>query len=193
VTQDWFKSSVLEGQYLSLHPLTLEHASAMVAHFDADMVQYLSYAPKEPSLAAMQQYIHSLLSAADRVNWAILDAEGQLLGRTGYVRVNPEYRHIETTTWVFNAFQGGKTNAESKYLLLKHGFETLKAIRAQFRADANNLRSCRAIEKLGAVKEGIQRQDQIYPNGVIRSTAVYSILDSEWPQVKTQLEARLYG
>lgn len=189
----WHQSVRLEGRFIILTPLMLEHAPAMLEHFDAEMVQYLSNAPREPSLKNMQDYIHSLLSAQDRVNWAIFDkASGKMAGRTGYVRVNPEYRSLETSTWIFTPFQRGYANAESKYLLIRRAFVELKAIRVQFRADARNSRSCKAIEKLGASFEGVLRKDQIYPNGVIRNTAVYSIIDDEWPQVQRGLEARLY-
>jgi RimJ/RimL family protein N-acetyltransferase len=190
----WHDAVLLEGRFFRLEPLTLAHAETLLPHYDAEMVQYMSHAPKEPTLAAMEAYIQYLLSARDRVNWAILDrSNGEMVGRTGYVRVNPEYRHLETTTWIFTPFQGGKANPESKYLLLRHAFERLGAIRVQFRADANNLRSCRAIEKLGAVREGTLRKDQIYPSGVVRSTAIFSVLDEEWPGVKAGLEARLYA
>ncbi|MER3553218.1 MAG: N-acetyltransferase [Meiothermus sp.] len=190
----WHEPIPLEGRFIRLEPLTLAHAEAMLPHFDREMVQYMSHAPKEPTLAAMGGYIAYLLSVKDRVNWAIVDRDsGGMVGRTGYVRVNPEYRHVETTTWIFTPFQGGKANPESKYLLMRHAFETLGAIRVQFRADANNARSCRAIEKLGAMREGTLRKDQIYPNGTIRSTAVFSVVDEEWPGVKAGLEARLYG
>lgn len=189
----WHESVTLEGRYIRLEPLNLGHAPAMLEHFDAEMVQYLSNAPREATLEAMQNYIRTLLAAKDRVNWAIIDkTSGQMAGRTGYVRVNPEYRSLETTTWIFSPFQGGYANTESKYLLLRRAFENLGAIRVQFRADARNVRSCKAIEKLGATFEGILRKDQIYPSGLIRNTAVYSIIDEEWPQVKQALEARLY-
>lgn len=189
----WHESVTLEGRYIRLEPLNLGHAPAMLEHFDAQMVQYLSNAPRESTLEAMQNYIRTLLAARDRVNWAIVDkTSGQMAGRTGYVRVNPEYRSLETTTWIFSPFQGGYANTESKYLLLRRAFENLGAIRVQFRADARNVRSCKAIEKLGATFEGILRKDQIYPSGIIRNTAVYSIIDDEWPQVKQALEARLY-
>lgn len=189
----WHEPVTLEGRYVRLEPLTLAHAEAMLPHFDPEMVRYMSHAPKEATLGAMQGYIKYLLSARDRVNWAVVDeASGAMAGRTGYVRVNPEYRNVETTTWIFTPFQGGKANPESKYLLMQHAFETLGAIRVQFRADADNARSCRAIEKLGAVREGTLRKDQIYPGGATRSTAVFSVLDDEWPGVKAGLESRLY-
>jgi RimJ/RimL family protein N-acetyltransferase len=189
----WHQSVTLEGRFIVLTPLALEHAPAMLEHFEAEMVQYLSNAPREPTLKSMQDYIRSLLSAPDRVNWAILDkASGKMAGRTGYVRVNPEYRSLETSTWIFTPFQRGYANAESKYLLIRRAFEQLGAIRVQFRTDARNSRSRKAIEKLGASFEGILRKDQIYPNGAIRNTAVYSIIDDEWPAVKSRLQARLY-
>jgi RimJ/RimL family protein N-acetyltransferase len=189
----WHQSVTLEGRFIILTPLALEHAPAMLEHFEAEMVQYLSNAPREPTLKSMQDYIHSLLAAPDRVNWAILDkASCKMAGRTGYVRVNPDYRSLETSTWIFTPFQRGYANAESKYLLIRRAFEQLGAIRVQFRADARNSRSRKAIEKLGASFEGILRKDQIYPNGVIRNTAVYSIIDDEWPAVKSGLQARLY-
>jgi RimJ/RimL family protein N-acetyltransferase len=190
----WHESSTLEGRYIYLEPLHLGHAPAMLEHFDAEMVRYLSNAPKEATIEAMQGYIRTLLAAQDRANWAIMDkASGRMAGRTGYVRINPEHRSLETTTWIFTPFQGGYANTESKYLLLRRAFEDLGAIRVQFRADARNTRSRKAIEKLGATFEGILRKDQIYPDGTIRNTAVYSIIDDEWPQVRKALEARLYG
>lgn len=190
----WHESVTLRGRFIELQPLGLQHAPEMLDHFDAEMVQYMTNAPREATLSAMQRYIQSLLESPERVNWAIFDLQsGKLAGRTGYVRVNPAYRAVETTTWIFPPFQGGYANPESKYLLIRHAFETLGAIRVQFRADARNARSCKAIEKLGAKPEGILRKDQIYPNGVIRDTAVFSIIDEEWGAVKAALEARLYG
>jgi ribosomal-protein-alanine N-acetyltransferase len=82
-------------------------------------------------------------------------------------------------------------NPESKYLLLRHAFEALGAARVQLKTDANNLHSQRAIEKLGAVREGVLRQYQMRSNGTLRDTVVYSVVRDEWPRVKTGLEARL--
>ncbi|RDI96307.1 N-acetyltransferase [Meiothermus sp. QL-1] len=190
----WHESIPLEGRFVRLIPLGLEHAAAMLEHFDPEALRYMALTPREATLAAMEEYIRSLLAAPDRVNWAILDrASNRIAGRTGYVRVNPAHRSVEITTWIFTPFQGSHVNPESKYLLLEHAFETLGAIRVQLRADARNLRSRRAIEKLGATLEGILRKDQIYPTGEVRDTAVYSIVDEEWPRVRARLRARLYG
>lgn len=190
----WHQSVTLNGRFVQLRPLALSDAPAMLEHFDAEMVQYMSHSPREATLEAMQTYIRYLLGSPDRVNWGIFEhSSGKMAGRTGFVRVNPEYRSVETTTWIFPPFQGGKANPESKLLLIQHAFETLGAIRVQFRADARNARSCRAVEKLGAKLEGVLRKDQIYPSGLVRDTAVFSIIDEEWGAVKVMLEERLYN
>jgi RimJ/RimL family protein N-acetyltransferase len=88
-------------------------------------------------------------------------------------------------------YQGTAVNPECKYLLLRHAFETLGCIRVQFKTDARNLRSQRAIEALGAVREGILRNHMITADGHVRDSVFYSILDREWPQVKLKLEDRL--
>jgi len=82
-------------------------------------------------------------------------------------------------------------NPESKYLLLRHAFETLGAVRVQLKTDRRNVHSQRAIEKLGARKEGILRKHMILPNGYVRDSVIYSIIDEEWPAVKAALEARI--
>ncbi|HEY2737467.1 MAG TPA: GNAT family protein, partial [Thermoanaerobaculia bacterium] len=94
-------------------------------------------------------------------------------------------------TWIAPAHQGSKVNPESKYLLLRHAFEELGAARVQFKTDLNNLHSQRAIEKLGATREGVLRSYQMRSNGVLRDTVIYSVLRHEWPQVKAGLVARL--
>ena len=88
-------------------------------------------------------------------------------------------------------FQRTAVNTECKYLLLKHAFETLGAIRVQLKTDSRNERSQRAIERIGGVREGVLRNHMILPDGYFRHSVFYSILDSEWPNVKKKLEERL--
>jgi RimJ/RimL family protein N-acetyltransferase len=87
-------------------------------------------------------------------------------------------------------FQGGATNPACKRLLLGHAFDQ-GAIRINFNIDQRNQRSQAAVRKLGAVREGILRDNRILPNGIIRSTVVFSILAREWPDLKAKLDARL--
>jgi len=79
-------------------------------------------------------------------------------------------------------------NSECKYLLLRQAFEVYGCIRVQLKTDRNNLRSQAAIERLGAVKEGVLRNHMLRPDGTVRDTVYYSILDREWPEVKERLE-----
>jgi len=88
-------------------------------------------------------------------------------------------------------FQRTAVNTECKYLLLTHAFETLGCIRVQIKTDSLNVRSQKAIERIGGMKEGVLRNHMILPNGRIRHSVYYSILDSEWPNVKKKLEDML--
>jgi RimJ/RimL family protein N-acetyltransferase len=94
-------------------------------------------------------------------------------------------------TWITPAHWRTAVNTESKYLLLQHAFERLGVLRVQLMTDARNVRSQQAIERLGAVKEGVLRCHRIPPDGYRRSSVIYSIIDEEWPRVKARLEAAL--
>ena len=94
-------------------------------------------------------------------------------------------------TWYGAEYQRTGVNTECKYLLLRHAFESWGGIRVQLKTDLNNVRSQRAIERLGAVKEGVLRNHMIRPDGTVRDTVMYSIIDREWPLVKARLEAMM--
>jgi len=104
----------------------------------------------------------------------------------------PKDRGLEIGgTWYGTEFQRTAVNTECKYLLLKHAFETLGCIRVQLKTDSRNERSQKAIERIGAIREGILRNHMILPDGYIRDSVFYSILDSEWGTVKRRLEEKL--
>ena len=114
------------------------------------------------------------------------------IGMTRYLDIHPEDRGLEVGgTWYAVAWQRTAVNTECKYLLLRHAFETLGCIRVQIKTDLLNERSQRAIERLGAVREGVLRNHMILPDGRIRDSVYYSVLDSEWPAVKARLEGFL--
>ncbi len=94
-------------------------------------------------------------------------------------------------TWYGAEFRRTQVNTECKYLLLRQAFEEFSCIRVQLKTDLRNERSQRAIERIGAVKEGMLRNHMILPNGHIRHSIYYSIIDSEWPAVKLRLEQML--
>ena len=117
---------------------------------------------------------------------------GRVAGATRYLNIFPNDRGLEIGgTWYGAEFQRTAVNTECKYLLLQHAFETLKAIRVQIKTDSRNERSQRAIERIGAKLEGVLRNHMILPDGYIRNSVYYSIIDSEWADVKNTLEGML--
>ena len=108
------------------------------------------------------------------------------------MNVEAPHRGLEIGgAWYGRAFQATGVNIETKYLLLGYAFEFLGCIRVQFKTDVRNQQSQRAIERLGAKKEGALRKHMILPDGTIRDSVYYSIIDEEWPGVKLNLEERL--
>jgi RimJ/RimL family protein N-acetyltransferase len=119
-------------------------------------------------------------------------ASGQAIGATRYMDIQPANRALEIGgTWYAPAYRRTAVNTEAKYLLLAHAFEALGCVRVQLKTDLRNERSQRAIERIGAQKEGVLRHNLIMPDGHRRSSVYYSILDEEWPAVKARLEALL--
>ncbi|MFO3795968.1 MAG: GNAT family N-acetyltransferase, partial [Anaerolineales bacterium] len=111
------------------------------------------------------------------------------MGATRYLDIRPEHRGVEIGgTWYGVAYQRTVVNTECKYLLLRHAFEDWGCIRVQFKADSRNERSIRALERIGAVREGVLRNHMILADGTIRHSVYFSILNSEWPAVKARLE-----
>jgi len=119
----------------------------------------------------------------------IEQATGKAIGSTRYMNIETAHRRVEIgSTWIAPAWQRTAINSESKYLLLKHAFEVLVCMRVELKTDSLNERSRAAIRRIGAIEEGIFRNHMIVHTGRIRHTVYYSIVDSEWPGVKAQLE-----
>jgi RimJ/RimL family protein N-acetyltransferase len=117
---------------------------------------------------------------------------GRVIGTTRLLDIQPQDKKVEIgVSWMARECWGSGINTEAKQLLLEHCFETLRVNRVQFRAKADNARSRRALEKIGATFEGVMRQDKIEPNGKPRDTALYSIVREEWPGVQAQLTTQL--
>ncbi|HEX4208132.1 MAG TPA: GNAT family protein [Ktedonobacteraceae bacterium] len=187
---------VLSGRTVRLVPLRMQHASALfeVAQ-DQDIWAYMPARP-DSSLAAMEASIQQTLAAQQagrELPFAIVRLEDdRVVGSTRYLDIVPQHRGLEIGwTWLGATARRTSINTECKYLLLGYAFETLGAIRVQLKTDSRNLRSQQAIERLGAIKEGTLRNHIIMPDGYYRHTVYYSIIESEWPQVKARLEARL--
>jgi RimJ/RimL family protein N-acetyltransferase len=137
----------------------------------------------------MTHWVWDILSRPDLPFVVIHLESGHVAGATRYLNMAPEHRGLEIGgTWYGLEFQRTAVNTECKYLLLKHAFESLDCIRVQFKTDLRNERSQKAIERIGAVREGVLRNHMILPDGRFRHSVFYSILDTEWQQVKKRLE-----
>jgi N-acetyltransferase len=183
----------IEGRVVRLEPLGLEHAPGLLAAASPDLFTLSPQKPDPWTIEGMRAELRSVLALSDTVAFAIIHLEGGVpIGRTTYMDIRPAHRGLEIgRTWIAAAHQGTLVNPESKFLLLRHAFETLGAIRVQLKTDARNLHSQRAIAKLGAVREGVLRKHFILPGGVLRDTVLFSITDDEWPGVKQRLLTRL--
>jgi RimJ/RimL family protein N-acetyltransferase len=187
---------VLTGKTIRLEPLDLKHAPDL---FQAAAEKSIwSYMPLSgfPDVAAVETWIGDSLdahSAGTDLPFAIvLQETGVAVGSTRYMDIRRAHRGLEIGwTWLAPGVQRTPVNTEAKYLLLKHAFEELGAVRVQLKTDARNVRSQRAIERIGAVMEGAHRRHMVTWDGHIRDTIYYSILDSEWPAAKRRLEAIL--
>src|SRR5436305_1163956 len=183
----------LEGPSLVLEPLTPGHASELWPKADPEIFRHTLDWPRDDGLDAFAEWHRAGLVRPDTLLFLIRTRpELEAVGMTGYLEIRPAHRGLEIgRTWIAKSHQGSRVNPESKYLLLRHAFEELGAARVQFKTDVNNLHSQRAIEKLGATREGVLRSYQMRSNGVLRDTVIYSVLRHEWPRVKAGLAARL--
>ena len=192
----WVEPVTLVGDVARLEPLDARHAEALyVAGRHSDIWAFM---PVDPSASVqdMRAWIAAALAARDdgtQVPFAIVArATDACVGSTRYLAISPHDRGLEIGwTWLTPAVQRTAVNTECKYLLLRHAFETLGAIRVQLKTDRRNITSQRAIERLGAVREGVLRKHMIVRHGYQRDSVMYSITDDEWPAVKAGLEAKL--
>ena len=194
--EEWTRPVEMRGRFVSLTPLTTAHAAGMCAGADAGTVEFLARGgPQANTPEEWAAHIERLNAAPHRVNWAVLgpgDEGGEtVLGRISYSETQPADRWVEIGTMLLPAGQGTFANPDAKLLLLARAFEVLGAGRVHFKVDSRNARSLRAMEKLGAVREGTLRQYQVRPDGYARDSVMFSILSSEWAGVKAGLVERL--
>jgi N-acetyltransferase len=183
----------LEGPSLILDPLLPEHAPVLWPKYDPDLFRHTLEWPRDGSAEAFEEWLrHSLAMPASLHFTIFVKPKLEAVGMTGYLDIRPAHRGLEIgRTWIAKSHQGTRVNPESKYLLLRHAFEELGAARVQFKTDVHNLQSQKAIEKLGAQREGVLRRHQMRTNGFIRDTMVYSLIAEEWPAAKARLEKRI--
>lgn len=189
----------LLGHHVRLEPLSLDHASDL--HLAGDSPEIWSYLAETrgafTSLGDAAEWIGRVLAehaAGVRLPFAIVSiTNGAAVGSTSYFfETRWANRTLEIGgTWLSPRCWRTAVNTECKYLLLRYAFETLGANRVELMTDARNARSQKAIERLGATREGVLRGHMLYPDGHLRDSIYYGILQSEWPRVKQKLESAL--
>lgn len=189
-------SITLEGTHVRLEPLSTKHEDDLLNAAQADEIwEWLALSPVK-SRDKMHEWLLRVekdIEARTQIWFAIIRrSDNCVVGVTSYMDIRPGHRGLEIGgTWLTPEVWRTAINTESKYLLLRHAFESLGCIRVQLKTDMRNVRSQRAIERLGAVKEGVLRKHFILYTGYQRDTVMYSIIDTEWAGVKARLEESL--
>jgi len=189
----------LNGQHVKLVPLAPAHHDDLVqAVQDGELWNHWYTAiPRPEGMAAEIQRRLDLQAKGSMCAFTVVDpATGQAVGMTTYMNIDAANRRVEIgSTWYRGSVQRTPMNTEAKRLLLAHAFEQLNCIAVEFRTHFFNQQSRRAIERLGAKLDGVLRSHQINPHplavGALRDTCVYSIIASEWPNVKAHLDYQL--
>ena len=185
----------LTGDWVELAPLQQEHVDALWAVAQHDSIwRYMPFAMD--SVDGMQQHVSSLLGQQARGESqpfvTKLASSGEIIGATSFLAMNLANRRVEIgATWITPAHQRSAANTEAKLLQLQYAFEELQCNRVEFKTDARNARSRRAIARLGAVEEGTFRQHMVLHDGWVRDSVYFSILAKDFAQVRAHLQNQL--
>lgn len=185
----------MEGSCVKLVPLIKEHTIELwETAKDESLWEHYTFrrmGSYEKFEAFINHSINEALTGKEFTFTIIDNSTGKAVGGTSFLDIQPASRSLEIgRTWIAKYLQGTGFNAECKYLLLSYCFEELKLIRVFFKTDSNNIRSQKAMEKIGAKFEGILRNHMIRDDGTLRHSAYFSIIDSEWGEVKRRLRVK---
>jgi N-acetyltransferase len=189
------KQPTLRGSRTILVPLAASHEAALLSAA-ADGELWNLKVTIVPGPVTICEYISHAIAGRDAGTvmpfLIALKENNQVVGTTRYLKIDQANRTLEIGyTWLAASFQRSFVNTEAKYLLLRYAFEELKAVRVQFITDELNERSRVALLRIGSKQEGIIRHERIMPDGRKRNSALYSIIDTEWPVVRTRLQEKL--
>lgn len=190
---DWSHAPVLEGRHVRLEPLQAAHAGAL-AEAAADGELWTRWYTSVPRPEAMRAYVDAAIapSAPGMLPFVVRDAAGAVVGTTRYYDLDRATPRLQIGyTWYAARVQRTGLNTEAKLLLLAHAFDTLGCIAVGFQTSWFNHASRAAIARLGAKQDGVIRHHLRHADGSIRDTVTFSIIDSEWPAVRTHLHAKL--
>lgn len=185
----------LTGESIRLEPMTRGHLDGLAEVAFAPGI-FRWYTITMPDRGALERWVDGAL-AAHAAGTAlpfvtVWKETGKAIGSTRFMNASPfDGRYEIGSTWLHPDWQRSAANTEAKFLMLRHAFESMGARRVELKTHSENVKSRAAIERLGAVFEGTHRNHMLMPDGSMRSSVWYSIIDSEWPAVKARLAARL--
>jgi RimJ/RimL family protein N-acetyltransferase len=186
---------ILQGGSVRLEPMTADHAAALeAAARDGELWNLRVTSVPAPGEAAA--YVSTAAKGGEdghMLPFVVVDtASGRVIGSTRYHDIVPAVERLEIGyTWYGRSWQRTHVNTTCKLMLLQHAFETLGAQLVGWRTDNYNFASQRAIERLGAKKDGVLRHHALRRDGTVRDTVMYSLAAGEWPSVKAHLRHQL--
>lgn len=181
----------LKGEHVTLEPLHYEHAADLAAAADEGELWKLWYTmvPSRDTIAAYVETAIAQRDAGQSLPFVVRDAAGAVVGSTRYCNIAAAHRRVEIGyTWYAKRVQRTALNTQAKRLLLAHAFESMGCVCVQLCTHWFNLASRAAIARLGAKQDGVLRNHMLMPDGSLRDTVVFSIIQSEWPNVRQHLD-----
>ena len=194
---DWpvpISPGTLPGRLVCLEPLSERHFSELLSFANAPEIwRYLTSRPQTHD--RMEVYLDSLLrdyASGGALPFVVRrQSNGEIAGITRFKSLSREHRKALVGSWYRPSAWGSGCNTEGKLLLMEYGFEQLHCLRIEFQVDSRNRRSTAALARMGAVEEGTLRSYIITGDGHRRDSVIFSVLDTEWPDVKRRLQSRL--
>jgi RimJ/RimL family protein N-acetyltransferase len=187
----WIQHVVLKGVEVDLIPLDEKHFPALDALGSEKKIWEFIPIDMSTSAQRIQVFENAIISRIQGTQYPFAiysKEENKLIGSTRFMNIEQEHKKLEIGwTWLHPDYWNTTVNLECKLLLLTFCFQELKAIRVQLKTDANNTRSQKAIQKIGAKYEGTLRHDWIRANGTIRDSLYFSIINTEWPETREKL------
>lgn len=186
---------ILEGEFVRLEPLKIEHLDALYeVGLDESLWRLTSNVVNKPE--DLRRYIETAINDFEKgicLPFVTMDkAQNKIVGSTRFGNIDAQNRKVEIGwTWINPAWQRTNINSEAKLLMLTHAFETWKCIRVELKTDFLNDKSRNAMLRIGAKEEGTLRNHMITESGRFRDSVYFSIIESEWQNVKEKLAARL--
>ncbi|MEH7075359.1 GNAT family N-acetyltransferase [Neobacillus drentensis] len=194
MTKLWNDLFTLQGETVKLIPISMDHLNGLWEAARPDEI-WTYMATKVRSKDEMEQMIKAARIAREKgteYTFTVIDNENRIIGSTRFLDILPRHKSAEIgSTWYHPDVWRTRVNTECKFLLLRHAFDVWNLTRVQLKTDSRNIKSQKAIARIGGVKEGVLRKDRVISDGYVRDTVFFSILSNEWINVNAHLKMML--